>query len=75
MKDRIFILATKRSRKCADTVYCIAIFKLGSGSAEFIMGETDNDRSYKTGDETDYVCSAYYTTDLDTAVNWLKKQE
>jgi hypothetical protein len=39
------------------------------------MGETGNDRSYKIGDETGYVYSADYTSNLDRAVEWLKKQE
>jgi hypothetical protein len=73
--DEIFILKTKKSRKYAATTYCIAIFKLGTGYSEFIMGETAGDRTYKTGDGISYVYDAEYTTNLYTAVDWLKKQE
>ena len=75
MENRIFILKTKQSKKYVDTTYCIAIFKLGTGYTEFIIGETDNDRKYKVGDETSYVYNADYVFNLDDAIAWLKRQE
>jgi len=38
---------------------------------EFILGETDNDRQYKQGDEVTYVYNANYTSNLKTALDWL----
>lgn len=38
---------------------------------EFIVGETDNDREYKAGDEVPYIYSADYTSDMQNALNWL----
>jgi len=75
MGNKIFILQTKKSKKYVDTTYCIAIFKLGTGYTEFIIGETDNERPYKAGDEIGYVYSADYVWMLEDAMNWLKRQE
>ena len=38
---------------------------------EFILGETDNDRQYKRGDEVTYIYNADYTSDLQIALDWL----
>ena len=38
---------------------------------EFILGETDNDRQYKRGDEVTYIYNADYTSNLQTALDWL----
>ena len=71
MENKIFILKTKRSNKYEDITYCIAIFKLGTDYAEFIIGETDNAHQYKIGDVINYVYDADYTRSLDDAINWL----
>ena len=54
-----------------DFSYCIGVFKLGTPYMEFILGETDNDRQYKRGDEVTYIYNADYTSNLQTALDWL----
>ena len=71
--QRIFLLATKRSKKYEDTTYCIGVYKLGTPNMEFILGETDNDREYKKGDEVSYIYNADYTANLQGALDWLNK--
>ena len=71
MEERIFILATKKSQEYQGTTYCIGVFKLGTRCMEFILGETDNDRLYKRGDEVTYIYNADYTPNLQTALDWL----
>ena len=71
IKERIFILATKKSQEYEGTTYCIGVFKLGTRCMEFILGETDNDRQYKRGDEVTYIYNADYTSNLQTALDWL----
>lgn len=61
----------KRVLKETGTTYCIGVFKLGTSNMEFIVGETDNDREYKAGDEVTYIYSADYTSDMQNALNWL----
>ena len=70
IEDRIFILATKESQN-SNTTYCIGVFKLGTKNMEFILGETDNDRQYKSGDEVAYIYNADYTYNLQSALDWL----
>lgn len=72
-EQRIFLLAIKKSKKHEDTTYCIGVYKLGTPYMEFILGETDNDRKYKKGDEVSYIYNADYTADLQQALNWLNK--
>lgn len=69
--DRIFLLATKKSEKRRDTTYCVGVFRLGTPNMEFIIGETDNDREYKGGDEVSYIYNADYTGNLQNALDWL----
>lgn len=69
--ERFFLLATKKSAERDGTTYCIGVFKLGTSNMEFIVGETDNDREYKAGDEVTYIYSADYTSDMQNALNWL----
>ena len=71
MEEQIFILATKKSQEYQETTYCIGVFKLGTQYMEFILGETDNDRQYKRGDEVTYIYNADYTSNLQTALDWL----
>lgn len=71
IKERIFILATKKSQEYQGTTYCIGVFKLGTQYMEFILGETDNDRLYKRGDEVAYIYNADYTSSLQAALDWL----
>ncbi|MCL1942568.1 MAG: hypothetical protein FWF54_03340 [Candidatus Azobacteroides sp.] len=71
--NKIFILRTKKSKTEPETTYCIAVFKLGTPYMEFILGETDNDREYRQGDQVFYVYDAEYTYDLNYAVEWLSK--
>lgn len=49
--ERIFILATKKSQRVKNLTYCIGVHRLGTSNIEFILGETDNDREYRQGDE------------------------
>ena len=71
IEERIFILATKKSQEYEGTTYCIGVFKLVTPYMEFILGETDNDRQYKRGDEVTYIYNADYTSNLQTALDWL----
>lgn len=71
----IFLLATKKSTKKENLTYCIGVFKLGTPNMEFVLGETDNDREYKAGDEVTYIYNADYTCDLKGALNWLDSVE
>lgn len=61
----------KRVLKETARPICIGVFKLGTSNMEFIVGETDNDREYKAGDEVTYIYSADYTSDMQNALNWL----
>lgn len=69
--QRIFLLATKKSQEYEGTTYCIGVFRLGTPSMEFILGETDNDREYHRGDEVSYIYKADYTGSLQKALDWL----
>lgn len=69
--QKIFLLATKKSKKYEDTTYCIGVHRLGTPCMEFILGETDNDREYNRGDEVSYIYNADYTTNLQQALKWL----
>lgn len=71
--ERIFLLETKRSTKYEDTTYCIGVFRLGTPNMEFILGETDNDRKYKAGDEVSYIYNADYTGNLQSALDWMNR--
>lgn len=73
IKERIFILATKKSQEYQGTTYCIGVFKLGTQYMEFILGEADNDRQYSRGDEVTYIYNADYTSSLQTALKWLNR--
>lgn len=68
--ERIFLLATKRSQRVENLTYCIGVHRLGTPNMEFILGETDNDREYKQGDEVSYIYHAEYTDTLQDALNW-----
>lgn len=70
-KQRIFLLAIKESKKRKGTTYCIGVHRLGTPNIEFILGETDNDREYKIGDEVSYIYDADYTSNLQNALDWL----
>jgi len=75
MENRIFILKTKKSNTHTGVTYCIAIFRLGTEYTEFACGTTNDNRTYKTGDEISYVYNADYYPDLLSAMTWLKRQE
>jgi len=66
----VFLLALKRK---GGTSYCIGVHRLGTPGMEFILGETDNDRDYRAGDEVSYIYNAEYTGILADAVSWLQK--
>lgn len=38
---------------------------------EYILGETDNDREYRQGDEVSYIYHAEYAYTLQEALDWL----
>lgn len=63
-KQGIFLLELKKSKKSEGITYCIGVFKLGTPNMQFIMGETDNDREYKKGEEVAYIYNADYTDRL-----------
>lgn len=69
--ERIFLLETKQSTKNESTTYCIGVFKLGTPNMEFILGELDNNKTYKAGDEVSYIYNADYTNSLQAALDWL----
>lgn len=70
-KQGIFLLAIKKSKKYEGTTYCIGVHRLGTPNMEFIVGELDTDRKYKTGDEVSYIYNADYTGNLQNALDWL----
>lgn len=69
--ERIFILATKKSQRVEDLTYCIGVHRLGTRNMEFVLGETDNDREYRQGDEVSYIYHAEYSGTLQDALDWL----
>lgn len=71
LEERIFLLEIKKSRKHEGTTYCIGVYKLGTPNMEFILGEVDNDRDYKAGDEVLYIYNADYADNLKNALDWL----
>lgn len=73
--EQIFLLALKKSAKREGTTYCIGVFRLGTPNMEFILGETDNDREYRVGEEVSYIYNADYSNDLQSALDWLNAQE
>lgn len=73
IEDTIFLLATKKSKKNEGVTYCIGVFKLGTQNMEFILGETDNDRQYKRGDKVLYIYNADYTSNMQSALDWLNR--
>ena len=54
-KQGIFLLGLKKSKKREGVTYCIGVFRLGTTNMEFILGETDNDREYRQGEEVSYI--------------------
>ena len=60
-KQGIFLLGLKKSKKREGVTYCI--------------GETDNDREYRQGEEVSYIYNANYTNSLQSALNWLDCQK
>lgn len=72
IKEKIYLLAVKQSKEYEGRTYCIAVIRLGTENMEFTMGETDNDKEYLAGDEVLYVYNAEYTTNLYSALDWLK---
>ena len=74
-KQGIFLLGLKKSKKPEGVTYCIGVFRLGTTNMEFILGETDNDREYRQGEEVSYIYNANYTNSLQSALNWLDCQK
>lgn len=74
-KQGIFLLGLKKSKKREGVTYCIGVFMLGTTNMEFILGETDNDREYRQGEEVSYIYNANYTNSLQSALNWLDCQK
>lgn len=70
-REQIFLLALKKSAKSEGTTFCIGVFRLGTSNMEYILGEADNDREYRVGDEVSYIYNADYTDNLQTAMEWL----
>lgn len=52
MENRIFLLAT---REIGSETYCLGVHHLGTENMEFIVGNTDNDKEYRQGDEVTYI--------------------
>ena len=42
---------------------------------EFILGETDNDREYKVGEEVAYIYNADYVGSMQAALDWLNNRK
>ena len=74
MED-IYILAFKKSKANDSKIYCIAVFRLGTSNAEFIMGEIDSNEDCYVGAATSYINNADYTSKLQNALDWLNKQK
>ena len=74
-KQGIFLLGLKKSKKREGVTYCIGGVRLGTTNMEFILGETDNDREYRQGEEVSYIYNANYTNSLQSALNWLDCQK
>lgn len=69
ISEKIFILETKESKR--GITYCIGVYRLGTPLMEYILGETDNDKTYQKGDEVSYIYNAEYTNNLQYAIDWL----
>lgn len=69
--SKVFLLETKKSETRIGITYCIGVYRLGTPNMEFVLGETDNDREYKKGDEVSYIYNADYTSSLQNALDWL----
>lgn len=71
--ERIFLLVIKRSQRVENLTYCIGVHRLGTPNMEFVLGELDNDREYKQGDEVSYIYHAEYSESLQDALDWLNR--
>lgn len=71
--ERIFLLALKKSMEREGLTYCIGVYRLGTPNMEFVLGETDNERDYRPGDEVSYIYCADYTSSMQDAFNWLNR--
>lgn len=68
--ERIFLLATKKPASGkSDLLYRCASIR--NSNMEYILGETDNDREYRQGDEVSYIYHAEYAYTLQEALDWL----
>ena len=74
-KQGIFLLGLKKSKKREGVTYYRVVFRLGTTNMEFILGETDNDREYRQGEEVSYIYNANSTNSLQSALNWLDCQK
>ena len=74
-KQGIFLLALKKSKKREGITYCIGVFRLGTPNIEFILGETDNDRGYRVGEEVAYIYNADYVGSMQAALDWLNNRK
>ncbi|MCS3176913.1 hypothetical protein NXU87_12470 [Candidatus Bacteroides intestinigallinarum] len=74
-KQGIFLLALKKSKKREGITYCIGVFRLGTPNIEFILGETDNDREYRVGEEVAYIYNADYVGSMQAALDWLNNRK
>lgn len=74
-KQGIFLLALKKSEKREGITYCVGVFRLGTPNVEFILGETDNDREYKVGEEVAYIYNADYVGSMQAALDWLNNRK
>ena len=74
-KQGIFLLELKKSIKREGITDCVGVFRLGTPGMEFILGETDNDREYKKGEEVSYIYNADYTDSLLAALDWLDRKK
>lgn len=66
MENKIFLLKVNRG-------LCIGVFRLGTESMSFIVGETDNDREYRKGEEVSYIYKAEYFSELEDAISYFNK--
>ncbi|MCL2328875.1 MAG: hypothetical protein FWC39_10255 [Bacteroidetes bacterium] len=66
LKDAIIVLTKKKSKEYGDTVYGVAIFRMGNSHAEFAVGELEEPAI--VGNHTNYVYRAEYYYSLTDAM-------
>lgn len=71
VKYKPFAIISNNKKGVENLTYCIGVHRLGTPNMEYILGETDNDREYRQGDEVSYIYHAEYAYTLQEALDWL----